>query len=140
VVCQKLHVRTHTCLAWLKQTFLLALHTISIAPSGSELLATVAWQHLGQQHFLDTCFCCSVRFLQANSAQEVPLLEPISHAVLQQDLSTQQPSAALFSDGVTSRHAQVPSNPNKLQHEVRAMYIQRPECSLQFEFKTTLVS
>lgn len=79
---------------------------------------TVAWQHLGQ-HFQDTCLCCSARFLQANSVQEVPLLEPISHAVLQQDLSTQQPSAALFNDGVTSRHTQVPSNPNKLQHEVR---------------------
>lgn len=66
-------------------------------------------------HVFLLCQCC----LQANSGHEVPVQQPFSHAVVQQqDLSTQQPSAALFREGVASRHTQVPSSSSKLHPEV----------------------
>jgi hypothetical protein len=90
----------------------------------------LAWLHWASSIFWTRASLALFLFLQANTAQELPLLEPMSHAVLQQDLSTQQPSAALFSDGATSRHAQVPSNHNQLP-EVRAMYLQHSVLLLQ---------
>lgn len=56
----------------------------------------------------------------------MPPLDPISHAVVQQSSSGHHTSAALFSDTVAPRHAQVPSKTRDASAEVRKTLLLAP--------------
>lgn len=64
-------------------------------------------------------FCPCGRAPQAHNGQDMPALDPISHAVVQQSPSAQQTAASLFRDqGATPRHAQVPSQARNTSRQV----------------------
>lgn len=71
----------------------------------------------------NTGFLMSLMRSQAHSAQEVPFVEPVSHAVLQQSSSAQQASSALFGKEATPRHMQVPGTSRSLASKVIDEYV-----------------
>jgi hypothetical protein len=103
------HARSRTQLACAENTIQYYFHTFVMQVCALAACAHTCMATAGKAALPPTrCSCCLCCVPQAHSAQEVPLVEPVSHAVLQQSSSAQQASSALFGKEATPRHMQVP--------------------------------
>lgn len=122
------------------------IHTLGQLRRRSEPFALAHARAAAYVAAVPTCVCFRPpgRGPQASNAHEVPVLEPISHAVLQQGPSAQQTAASLFRDhGATPRHAQVPSKAGSASRRVRnamALVLEQQEGASCPHFKPKLAT